>query len=82
MKLDISHRSAAIVIILSLDVMFFLTWLGVMLLGMHNPPLQDVATKVFGVFMGANNSLFLILNTEARKEENPTPPPGAAQPKP
>lgn len=80
MKIDIGHRSAAIVIILSLDLIFFSTWLAVMLLGMHNAPLQDVATKVFGVFMGANNSLFLILNTEARNP-NPPPPDGPAQPK-
>ncbi len=74
MKIDIGHRSAAIVIILGLDVVFFATWLAVLIVGLHNTPLQEVATKVFGVFMGANNSLFLILNTEARKDmpANPT----------
>ena len=78
MKLDVNHRSAAIVIILALDLLFFLVWLLVMLLSIHNAPLQDVATKVFGVFEGANNALFLILNTEARKE-SPTPPAEPAQ---
>lgn len=86
MKIDIGHRSAAIVIILGLDVLFFSTWLAVLLIALHDAPLQEVATKVFGVFMGANNSLFLILNTEARKDAdkdagkdipaNPTQPQG------
>ena len=78
LKIDLSQKNAAISIIFTLEVVYFAVWLLLGLPGRHDP-MDD---KIWGLLMGVHSALFLILNTEAKKEagmdspqnENPTQP--------
>lgn len=81
--LDLSKKNAAVSIIFTLDMVFFVVWL---LLGIRSLHL-DMMDKVWGAFLGANGALFLLLNAEAKKDAgvaddsaNPSMPVNPAKP--
>ena len=83
-KIDLSQKNAAISVIFTMDVVFFCCWILLGLPGRH-PEMDD---KLWTLFFAANQALFLILNTEAKKDAGipdnppPNPPPPADPAKP
>jgi hypothetical protein len=84
-KLDLSKKNAAVSIIFTLNVVFYVSWFATAI----HPWTQPMSEKIWGLFMGSNTALFLILNTEAKKDAGiadippdakPLPPP--EEPKP
>lgn len=85
MSFNFGSRNSAIGIIVVMNFTYFAVWLVCLFLSIHHPAVETVATKMFGVFIGVENALMLILNAEAKNGEpqHPTPPaPGPAQPQP
>ena len=73
--MNLATRNAATGILLSLNVLFFAVWIATLFLAGAHPNLTVAADKLYGVFMGVNNALMLILNTEAKRDPaNPTEP--------
>jgi hypothetical protein len=72
MKIDLTGKNAAIVVILLLDLLFFAVAIA---LSLHGGELKELADKVWGLFTGTNGGLFLILNNEGKRSD--PPPPGA-----
>ncbi len=81
MSLNFSSKNSAIGIILGLNLLFFTVWVVTLFLAVQHPALSDVTTKLYGVFMGVNNALMLVLNSEAKAPETPTTPVNPANPK-
>jgi hypothetical protein len=78
MSIDFGNRNSAVGIILGLNLLFFLVWVVSLFLSVGHPILADATGKLYGVFIGVNNALMLILNSEAKNgngsQSNPTPP--------
>lgn len=84
MSIQFASRNSAIGIILALNLLFFTVWVVTLFMAVEHPALSDVTTKLYGVFMGVNNALMLVLNSEAKAPDPPsipTQPVEPAQPK-
>lgn len=79
MSIDFGSRNSSVGIILVMNFVFFAVWVTTMFVAVNHPALADVTNKLYGVFIGVNNALMLILNAEAKNgngkpETNPTKP--------
>ena len=74
MKLNLSTKNAAIAIVLGLDIVFLAVYIIFAIRGVPS----GLADKLWGVFLGTNGALFLILNADAKsgsdKPQDPTQP--------
>ncbi len=73
-RFDLTGKSAAIFIVLALDILFFAVAIA---LSLHAGT-KDLADKVWGLFTGTNGGLFLILNAESKRNDA-SPLDGAAK---
>ncbi len=64
-RIDLTTKSAAIGIVLLLDVLFFGVAIG---LSLHVGT-KELAEKVWAVFAGTNGGLYLILNADAKRND-------------
>ena len=79
MSIDFGSRNSSVGIILVMNFVFFAVWVTTMFAAVNHPALTDVTNKLYGVFIGVNNALMLILNAEAKNgngksDSNPTKP--------
>ncbi len=65
-QLDLSKKNAAISIIFTLDIVFFIVAIALSL-GIRSTTRQ-LGDKVWAVFMGTQMALMVVLNSEAKKE--------------
>ena len=79
MSWNFGNRNSAIGIIVVMNFTYFAVWLVTMFLSINHPAISEISSKMFGVFIGVENALMLILNSEAKsgngqQPQNPTPP--------
>jgi len=68
---DLTTKNWAIAIVLGLDLIF----LAIAIVFSVRPEPSGLADKLWGIFMGSNGALFLILNADAKSGgDKPGPP--------
>jgi hypothetical protein len=66
MKLDAATKNATIWILVGFDLLFFFAAIAAHVLAVHWPTLNDLAGKVWTVFMAANGSVLLALSIDSK----------------
>ena len=85
MSWNFGNRNSAIGIIVIMNFVYFAVWLVTMFISVNHPAINEISNKMFGVFIGVENALMLILNSEAKNgniDQNHPAPPNPPNPNP